>query len=365
MMVSHYLQATYEWKDLLLQAGSHLFWTLTLISMIWTFGMMILRKADISEFFAEFTRFIIFTGFFWWILIHGPDFSNSIYRTMEVLGSNATHLHSEMILPSSLVDLGFSLFFKILDSTHFLSPFSSMMKMSLGLLILIFMSLIAFELVILFCASWILSYLGIFFLGFGGSRWTSDIAISYYRTVFAHATQMMVMIFLIGIVKTFINDYFSHVNTNVTLKELSILFIVLLISFQLIKTVPSLFSSMITGGMFRSSENDLSHSLITTLLTLNTVKSSVSQGIVTTATGFLGGMKAGMTAYSQSQGQGKQGKERIFESLAVFAKAGKTVALRNIREPMKDRIDDTIGGKVAKEISFPSENRTNNGLNLR
>src|SRR5690554_3583622 len=44
--------------------ASWLFWTLVVISMVWTFGMMALRKADIGEFFAEFTRFTITTGFF-------------------------------------------------------------------------------------------------------------------------------------------------------------------------------------------------------------------------------------------------------------------------------------------------------------
>ncbi|MGS0066676.1 type IV secretion system protein, partial [Escherichia coli] len=31
--------------------------------------------------------------------------------------------------------------------------------------------------------AWILLYAGVFFLGFGGSRWTSDMAINYYKTV--------------------------------------------------------------------------------------------------------------------------------------------------------------------------------------
>ena len=52
-----------SWQNIIQSAAERLFWTLVIISMVWTFGMMLLRKADIGDFFAEFTRFIIFTGF--------------------------------------------------------------------------------------------------------------------------------------------------------------------------------------------------------------------------------------------------------------------------------------------------------------
>ena len=41
------------WHAILEGAAIRLFWTLVLISMVWTFGMMVLRKADIGDFFAE------------------------------------------------------------------------------------------------------------------------------------------------------------------------------------------------------------------------------------------------------------------------------------------------------------------------
>ena len=47
--------------------------------------------------------------------------------------------------------------------------------------ILIILALISINMVILLVSGWILAYAGIFFLGFGGSRWTSEIAINYYR----------------------------------------------------------------------------------------------------------------------------------------------------------------------------------------
>ena len=63
-VLARYSAAASAWGAIIVTRATWLFWTLTLISMVWTFGMMALRKADLGEFFAEFVRFTIFTGFF-------------------------------------------------------------------------------------------------------------------------------------------------------------------------------------------------------------------------------------------------------------------------------------------------------------
>lgn len=78
-----------SWQNVIQSAAERLFWTLVLISMVWTFGMMLLRKADIADFFAEFTRFIIFTGFYFWLLtnaVSGRNIAGSIIDSMQKLG---------------------------------------------------------------------------------------------------------------------------------------------------------------------------------------------------------------------------------------------------------------------------------------
>ncbi|HIF0302576.1 TPA: P-type conjugative transfer protein TrbL, partial [Legionella pneumophila] len=52
------------WGKRLVELGTWLFWGLTLISMVWTYGLMALKKADIGEFLAETVRFFATTGFF-------------------------------------------------------------------------------------------------------------------------------------------------------------------------------------------------------------------------------------------------------------------------------------------------------------
>lgn len=83
--------------------------------------------------------------------------------------------------------------------------------------VLVVLALIGVNLTVLFVSAWILAYAGIFFLGFGGSRWTSDMAINYYRTVLALGAQLAAMVLLIGIGYSIITNYYSLIRSNLSL----------------------------------------------------------------------------------------------------------------------------------------------------
>ena len=63
-VVTEFAARASGWQTVVMNAATWLFWTLGTISLAWTGGMLILRKADIGEFFAEFARFILFFGFY-------------------------------------------------------------------------------------------------------------------------------------------------------------------------------------------------------------------------------------------------------------------------------------------------------------
>ena len=63
-VVTEFATRATSWQTVVMNAAMFLFWTLGTISLVFTFGFMALRKADIGEFFAEFIRFILFFGFF-------------------------------------------------------------------------------------------------------------------------------------------------------------------------------------------------------------------------------------------------------------------------------------------------------------
>jgi type IV secretion system protein VirB6/type IV secretion system protein TrbL len=206
-VLSRYSEVAESWARVVTLRASWLFLLLATISMVWTFGMMALRKADIAEFFAELLRFTIFTGFFWWLLSNGPKFATSIMISMREIGADAGKVGKDLS-PSGIVDVGFAIFDKIVAATSIASMIDSLCGVLIGLGILIVLALVAVNMLVLLVSGWILAYAGIFFLGFGGSRWTSDMAIGYYRMVLNIAAQLFAMVLIVGIGKKIVDDYF-------------------------------------------------------------------------------------------------------------------------------------------------------------
>lgn len=90
--------------------------------------------------------------------------------------------------------------------------------------------------------------INVFFLGFGGSRWTSDMAINYYKTVLGLAAQLMAMVLLVAIGKEFINHYYTQISENMASQELAVMLVISVILLFLVNKVPPMISGLVSGG---------------------------------------------------------------------------------------------------------------------
>lgn len=254
-VLSRFHSATSTWGPTIEAAATRLFWTLVIISMVITFGFMLLRKADIGEFFAEFIRFTLFTGFYWWLLsnaTHGMNIAGTIVDSLQQLGADAGGLSSSKLGPSSILDMGFELYDKTVEATSELSwrqfPTALMMEL-MALAVLVVLAIVSVNLLLLLTASWILLYAGVFFLGFGGSRWTSDIAINYYKAILGLAAQLLAMVLIVAIGKQFLVDYHSQMSSeNMASQELAVMLVISLILLFLVDKVPPMLSGLVSGG---------------------------------------------------------------------------------------------------------------------
>lgn len=236
-----------QWAATITAHASKLFWELALISMVWTFGFMVFRKADIGEFFAELVRFSILTGFFWWLLINGPKFAISLVDSMRQMGGEATGLGSGLS-PSSIVDIGFMTLDKAVSGSAILTPVDSAIGIVMAVIILAIIALTAVNVVMLLVSAWMLAYAGIFFLGFGGSRWTSEIAINYYKTVFSIAMQLFAMVLIIGIGQAFLNDCYAQLGDQLIIKDYAVMLVASMVLLMLSDKIPSMLSGIIAGA---------------------------------------------------------------------------------------------------------------------
>ena len=246
-VVIRFAERSKLWADVILSAARWLFWTLGAISLVWTFGLMALRKADIQEFFSEFIKFIMFFGFFMWLLEFGPAIATSIIDSLSMLGSKASK--TAAITPSRIMDIGFKVWSQAIKNSSGWSPVDSFVGLLLSAGVLIILALVAINMMLLMVSAWFLMYAGIFFLGFGGSRWTSDMAINYYKTVLGMGAQILTMVLLLAIGYDLLSEYYAKMNTgSLNFNELAVMIVFCIALLLLTNTLPQLISGIITGA---------------------------------------------------------------------------------------------------------------------
>ena len=102
--------------------------------------------------------------------------------------------------------------------------------------------------ILLLCAAWVVVYAGLIFLGFGGCRWTSDMAINYYRTVLGVGVSLMTMQLIIGIGVKFLQDLVASTGQNLDAGALAIIMVASIILLVIAHRLPQMVAGMVVGG---------------------------------------------------------------------------------------------------------------------
>lgn len=167
---------------------------------------------------------------------------------MRQLAANALGINTG-ISPSSIVDMAFAILTKVSSAASIWSPMISTIMITVAIIVLVVMSLIAINMLIMLVSAWVLCYAGIILLGFGGSKWTSDIAINYLRTVLSIGIQLFTMTLIIGIGQSFIDQYLSLIKDDVPdLNSLIVLLLASIILLVLTNKLPLLLSGVVGGA---------------------------------------------------------------------------------------------------------------------
>nr|WP_229656312.1 P-type conjugative transfer protein TrbL [Burkholderia pseudomallei] len=389
-VMGKYQAAASAWGSVMVNYASWLFWGLALISMVWTFGMMALRNAGIQEAFAEIVRFFAVLGFFWWILFNGPAIADSIVKSMWMIGAKAIGQSTDFT-PGGIVQIGYEIFTKALDQSSVWSPTDSVVGLLMALVVMIVLAIVGVNLLLVFVSAWIMIYGGVFFLGFGGARWTSDIAISYYKHVLAIGAELMVMLLLIGIGRTFINEYYASMRAGIDLKEMAIMLIAAFVLMYLTNKVPPRIAGIVGVGGAGSIGGVGVGSVMGAAAMTASAAASVGSAAMAGATSAAGGTSALKAAFQSAQqnmasgggmfssgGNGSVSGDGVSSSsggssgfMSATGMAGRFAAdmglnlakgageiakdkAANMADTAKERIAQTTGGKIASAISNKS-----------
>ncbi len=293
------------WSQTILSYARYLFWSLALISMVWTYGLMSLRRADIQEFMAETVRFLVVVGFFYWILDNGPAIATAIIDSMRQLAAKASGIDTH-ISPSDIIDVGFDIVSKAIDNSSLWSPAATTVGLIVAGVILVVLALVSINMLIILITAWILTYGGIILLGFGGGRWTQDIAIQYYKTVLGIALQAFAMILIIGIGKSFVDQYYAAMAKDILLKEMFVMLVVAILLLILINKILPVLANIVSGGGGGSGGIGLGGALGAAGIAGAALASSAG-AVSAQSAGGLSALHSAFKAASQSMGTGNVG----------------------------------------------------------
>ena len=231
------------WTEVLVRNATWLFFTLGAISLTWTGIQMVFRKGDIADFFAETVRFILFFGFFLWLLQNGIDIGTAIIQSFVQLGEQAGHTGSGFV---DIIITAFKLWWDTVESIQALSATEMLAAFFILAITVVFITLIGINLLLLQISAWLYLYAGIFVLGFGGSRWTSDMAIAYFKQLLNIGLQLMTMILLISVAQQTFGKVVGEPK-DLQLFNFVVILLVALTLFILSNKVPQMVGS-IAGG---------------------------------------------------------------------------------------------------------------------
>lgn len=225
------------------QYAERLFWSLAACSLVWTGITLALKKADILDFMGELIRFTITTGFFYWLLRNGTDIAISIVTSLQQAGA-AVGGGDGTSRGNTVLQLALTFSNAAANNASFWDPKMAVMWTLIALASLLLGCYMIVTLIIAICSALMLIYAGVFVLGFGGSRWTSEMAISYYKSVIAAGLKLFTLNLLMNTTINLVGQYTRGNMTQLSpaLTCLAALVIVAL----LVDKVPAQIASLVT-----------------------------------------------------------------------------------------------------------------------
>ena len=219
-------------------AAKGIFWSLATISFVWSMAQLALKAADLGEILTELIRFTVVTGIFWFILLNGAPIGVAIAQSFDQLAAAAGAVG--VSTPDGVLNAAGGIWSKSMSSlvvysaagqsicselpiTDISTNLSCQINVTVGslLMVLSFLAtylvliIVAIDMLILRITLYLVIYLGLITLGFGGMRRTEDMAIGYLKTVGSTAIANMTMAIIAFLGLSFVQTQTTAMNAAV------------------------------------------------------------------------------------------------------------------------------------------------------
>lgn len=344
-----YKTAATGWTGTLLGYANRLFMLLAIIELAWSFAVWALEKNEYQSFIAAVAKKIMWVGIFYALLLNGPTWIPAIIDSFVDAGSAASG--SGGLSPSEVFTTGLDNAATMLDGIKNLSlldDFASIVIAGLSAIVIVLaFAVIAGQLLVALVESYIAISAGLLFLGFGGSRWTTDFVQKFIGYAVATGVKLFMLLLIIGIGNAQAVGWKTMLATIGTpgAAVFNIILTVLggsiLLAFMAIQ-IPAMAASMLagspalTGGAAAATAGMIGAGIV----------GAGAAGAATTlsAAKTTGGLaSAAKAAYGEAGAQGESGLGRAVATLGNMG----TAAARDTGNRIAEAIAPTKGGRMA------------------
>ena len=240
--------SVHQWQQPIQQAALHLFWLLSVISL--AVGLALLAAGghfELGSIVVEVIRWILFTGFWSWVLTNAPQFFMVIVRSLWQLGGSAGGATNGLSV-SGIMNVALQIY--RMDAgglTDVVHPGQSLAACLAGVVVLILGVIMAANVLLIMCGGWIVAYAGAIVAGMT-SRWTLDLGVGYMRAALAYGLRAMTAQLVIGLGLDLLNRIIHQVGNPPNLSEVAYLALALGILAALGTVLPWQVGHLAGGG---------------------------------------------------------------------------------------------------------------------
>lgn len=296
-IVDVYAGAAKGWEDSIHIYATRLFFALLAIDLAWQGIDATIKQKDFTEILAELIRRFMVYGVFFTFLQFGSTWALAIVESLRNIASIAGGM--ETLHPSAILSLGIGIAGQMADAGGISNPADATLGAILALVTIILFALIAAELVLALVIMWVKVYAGVIMLGLGGSRWTQEYAVSYFKTALGAGVKLFVIQLLIGLGTTVLTSWAADLNAgNPKMTDFLAVAAGVIVLYALIKSVGEVVQSLMSGQASTSNMTDIA--IAGAIAGSAAVQQSVAKTAGTVkgaAAGAVGGAAATAAAY--------------------------------------------------------------------
>ena len=349
-IATSYKNASTGWATTLVGYAIRLFMLLATIELAWSFGVWAMDKSELQGFTSAIVKKIMWIGLFYALLLNGPTWIPLIVDSFTEAGATAGGAGGGLS-PSEIFTTGLDNAATMLQGIKDMSlwdDFATIVIAGLAAIaIVLAFAVIAGQLLIALIESYIAISAGLLFLGFGGSRWTTDFVQKFIGYAVATGVKLFMLFLIVGIGNTQAMQWKNMLQTigqpgapvfNLILTVFGGSIILAVIAVQ----IPAMAASMLSGSPTMTAGAAAG----TAAMGAAGIVGAGAMGAASTisaAKSVGGAASATSAAFGEAGAQGKTGLGRAVGTLGNLG----TAAARDTSNRMGEAISQTKGGRMA------------------